>query len=149
MLAVLAVLTLLSVSSVGSVDTVGNVGSVGTVGTFDSVGSDETVGSVGSVDSSNSNSNINLYSAPYTIQTLSSGAKQDVLKLKMRKHVNRQVSLSFQYSLKCCDIVSPSYIVWKLISDLSAGDGKSSSSKLGPHTETSKPANSCERSRSR
>ena len=25
--------------------------------------------------------------------------------------------MSFQYSLKCCDIVSPSYIVWKLIPD--------------------------------
>ena len=42
--------------------------------------------------------------------------------------------MRFQYPLKCCDIVSPSYIVWKLNPDHRAGNGKSSSSKLGSHT---------------
>ena len=37
----------------------------------------------------------------------------------------------FQYSLKRCDILSPSYIVWKLVPDRRAGDEKSPCSKLG------------------
>ena len=43
--------------------------------------------------------------------------------------------MSFQYSLKCCDILIPSYIVWMLAADSRADNGKKSPSfVLSPHS---------------
>ena len=59
-----------------------------------------------------------------------------MLKMKVNVNSHKPVEqLSFQYSFNCSDIVSPSYVVWKLIPDRRAGDEKNHFSELGRHTK--------------
>ena len=62
--------------------------------------------------------------------------------------VSQFEQISFHYSLKCCDILSSSYIVWKRVPCCRVGDEKSPSSKLVQTQFTSKPPDPCERSHS-